>query len=61
MGRDRGRQSDCAHDQTVLVSPTDGGRVARCLVCGTVSPPRQTSEEARRALEALARPGRGED
>jgi hypothetical protein len=38
------------------VTQTDAGHVARCLVCGTVGPPRETSEEARRALTALARP-----
>ena len=51
---------ECAHDGPVLVSPADGGRRARCLSCGTVGPVRETSEEARRALEALARGGRGE-
>lgn len=61
-GRDRVRPSECGHDGTVLVSPVgDGeGRRARCLACGRVGPERETSEEARSALEALARGGRGE-
>lgn len=56
-GRDRVRPNECGHDATVLVSPVPGGdgRVARCLACGTLGPVRETSEEARRALEALAR------
>lgn len=60
-GRDRVRPGECGHDATVMVSPVgDGeGRVASCLVCGTVGPERETSEEARRALEALARGGGG--
>ncbi len=46
--RDRERPSECGHDQTVLVSPANGGRSARCLACGTIGPVRETSEEARR-------------
>lgn len=53
-------EGDEPHDGTVLVSPVgDGeGRIARCLACGTVGPVRETSEEAKRALEDLARGGR---
>ncbi len=61
MGWDRVRPGECAHNTTGVVAPTDSGRVARCLACGTLGPPRQTTEEARRALETLARPERDED
>ncbi|MDP9437776.1 MAG: hypothetical protein M3P49_03380 [Actinomycetota bacterium] len=55
-GRDRDGPGECAHNTTALVTPTDAGHVARCLVCGTLGPPRETLEEARRALQDLARP-----
>ena len=60
-GRDKIRPSECGHDGTALVSPVgDGeGRRARCLACSTVGPERETLEEARRALAALARGGHG--
>ena len=65
MGGDRNRvrPSECGHDGTVLVSPVEDGegRVARYLACGTLGPARETSEEAKRALENLGRDGRRDE
>ncbi|MDP9484689.1 MAG: hypothetical protein M3Q49_02665 [Actinomycetota bacterium] len=59
-GRDRVGPGGCAHNTAALVTQTDAGHVSRCLVCGTLGPPRETSEEARQALQDLARPERDE-
>jgi hypothetical protein len=45
----------CAHTSPVVVEPTPGGRVARCLVCGSSGPVRPTSEWALAALRDEAR------
>ena len=48
----RGKQTagSCAHTSPVVVEPAPGGRVARCLVCGSGGPVRPTSEWALAAL-----------
>ena len=50
--KDAGR---CAHVGPVVVEPTPGGRVARCLVCGSSGPVRPTSDKALGALRDEAR------
>ena len=56
---DRGKREAgagrCRHVSPVVVEPAPGGRVARCLVCGSGGPVRPTSEWALAALrdEAL--------
>ncbi len=39
------------HGSPVVVEPTPGGHVARCLVCGISGPVRPDSEGAMRALK----------
>jgi hypothetical protein len=45
----------CGHVSPVVVEPGPGGRVARCLLCGSSGPERPTSECALRALRDEAR------
>ena len=45
----------CAHASPVVVEPAPGGRVARCLVCGSRGPVRPNSEWALAALRDEAR------
>lgn len=46
---------ECAHAAPVLVEGTRYGYGARCLMCGTVGPVRDSLEGAREALVCLAR------
>jgi hypothetical protein len=51
----RGRDwpTSCAHRSPILVERVgQDGYGARCLVCGTVGPARDSAEEARDALQA---------
>ncbi len=49
------RPEDCAHTDPVIVEEVEeGGYVARCLLCTTEGPVRETSEEALAALQDLA-------
>ena len=55
VGRGRQRAGECAHASPVLVERVGhDGYGARCLVCGTVGPARNSTEEARDALQAAA-------
>jgi hypothetical protein len=38
-----------------MAEPVEGGHAARCLLCGTVGPVRDTPEAARKALLALGK------
>ena len=44
----------CRHVAPVLVEPTGDGYRARCLMCNTLGPKRETSERAYAALIALS-------
>ena len=49
------RPEDCTHTGPVIVEEVEeGGYVARCLLCTTEGPVRETSEEALAALQDLA-------
>jgi hypothetical protein len=49
------RPEDCTHTGPVIVEEVEeGGYVARCLLCATEGPVRETSEEALAALQDLA-------
>ena len=50
LGRGRKRSEECAHAAPVLVEGTRYGYGARCLLCGTVGPERESAEGAREAL-----------
>jgi hypothetical protein len=55
LPRGRRRPSSCAHTSPILVERAGrDGYGARCLVCGTVGPARDSPEEAREALQAAA-------
>jgi hypothetical protein len=56
--RRRLRPDECDHTSPVKIERTDGAYVARCLMCGTVGPVRESSEEA---LKALRRMGKRRD
>jgi len=43
----------CDHDYPMLVTPTEQGYYARCLVCLAIGPERPSSEEARQALPKM--------
>jgi hypothetical protein len=43
----------CVHNGFLSIEPTDGGCAARCSLCGTIGPVRDTSEAARKALLVL--------
>ena len=45
----------CGHFSPVVVEEADGGKIARCLLCGERGPMREGSEEALRALRDQAR------
>ena len=51
LGRGRHRPEQCAHAAPILVEGARYGYGARCLVCGTVGPARESVEGAREALE----------
>ena len=55
VGRGRKWAGSCVHRSPVLVERVGhDGYGARCLVCGTVGPARNSTEEARDALQAAA-------
>ena len=45
----------CGHFSPVVVDEHEGGKRARCLLCGERGAVRECSEEALRALRELAR------
>jgi hypothetical protein len=45
----------CGHYSPVVIEETEGGKIARCLVCGELGPVREGSEEALGALRDRAR------
>jgi hypothetical protein len=45
----------CGHFAPVVVEEVEGGKIARCLVCGEFGPMREGSEEALCALRDRAR------
>ncbi|MDP8950974.1 MAG: hypothetical protein M3N18_01850 [Actinomycetota bacterium] len=55
MGRGKKGAESCAHVSPVVVEPAPKGRVARCLVCGSVGPARPSSKWALAALRDEAR------
>jgi hypothetical protein len=56
MARQRPTMWGCAHSyQPIEVSPTEGGKRARCLGCGACGPVRADTEAAMRALRNEAR------
>ena len=46
---------ECGHFSPVEVDELEGGKRARCLLCGEHGPVREGSEEALAALRELAR------
>jgi hypothetical protein len=56
LGRGRERPRSCAHRSPIMVERVGGhfGYGARCLVCGTLGPFRDSPEEARDALQAAS-------
>jgi hypothetical protein len=46
---------ECGHFSPVEVDELEGGKRARCLLCGERGPVRECSEEALGALRELAR------
>lgn len=53
--RRRLRPGECDHTSPVVTERTDGAYVARCLMCGTVGPVRESSEEALKALQGMGK------
>ncbi len=49
------RARGCDHGGLTMAEPVEGGHAARCLLCGTVGPVRDTPEAARKALLALGK------
>ena len=45
----------CGHFSSVVIEEAEGGKIARCLLCGERGPVREGSEEALSALRDLAR------
>jgi hypothetical protein len=45
----------CGHISPVVIEEAEGGKIARCLLCGERGPVREGSEEALGALRDLAR------
>jgi hypothetical protein len=58
MSRGKPTIWDCRHNGPIEAVSTEGGKRARCLVCGAVGPVRAEAKEAVLALMAEAR-GRG--
>ena len=54
VGRERKWPRECAHVSPILVERVERGYGARCLVCGMVGPLRDSTEEARNALQAAS-------
>jgi hypothetical protein len=55
LARGRELPSLCVHRSPILVERVGhDGHCARCLVCGTVGPARNSPEEARDALQAAS-------
>ena len=56
LARGRKWPSSCVHRSPILVERLGHeGYGARCLVCGTVGPARNSTEEARDALQVASR------
>ena len=55
MARQRPTMWACDHHYPIEVSPTQGGKRARCLGCGACGPVREGTEAAMRALRNEAR------
>jgi hypothetical protein len=55
MARQRPTMWGCDHHYPIEVSPTEGGKRARCLGCGACGPLRADTEAAMRALRNEAR------
>jgi hypothetical protein len=55
LGRGRKGPEECAHAAPILVEGVRYGYGARCLLCGTVGPARDSAEGAREALQAARR------
>jgi uncharacterized Zn finger protein len=54
--RRRLRPDECDHTSPVVTERTDGEEyVARCLMCGTVGPVRESPEEALKALQQMGK------
>jgi hypothetical protein len=45
----------CGHFSPVVIEEAEGGKIARCLLCGELGPVREGSEEALGALRDRAR------
>ena len=54
VGRERKWSGECAHVSPILVERVWRKYGAKCLVCGTVGPLRDCTEEARDALQAAS-------
>jgi hypothetical protein len=53
LRRTRSKPSECEHSGPLLIedlSPEEDGYRARCLLCETLGPVRETTEEAQQAL-----------
>jgi hypothetical protein len=55
MVRQRPTMWGCDHHYPIEVSPTEGGKRARCLGCGACGPMRADAEAAMRTLRNEAR------
>ena len=57
MGGSRGkiRPTECRHTAPVVIREVEDGYVAQCLTCGTDGPAKESSQEALKALQDLAR------
>lgn len=57
MGGSRGKikPTECRHAAPVVIREVESGYVAQCLMCGTDGPAKESSEEALKALQDLAR------
>lgn len=53
LGRGRKRPEEGAHAAPILVEGVRYGYGARCLLCGTVGPARESPEGAREALRRV--------
>jgi hypothetical protein len=46
---------ECDHTSPVAIDRLEGGYAARCLMCGTVGPVRESSNEALKALQEMGK------